>query len=501
MRKTAILLTILPLTAIAQAGRLWEDVQYTASSVATVSHGDKQPFWFSNNEYGLSSCKDNYGYIRGTLARDVCADSLRKWKVGYGADVVFSYGMKNHVLAQQLYADIQWKCLRLSIGQKQRPSELKNNLLSTGGMTLGTNARPIPQVRLEVPDFMSFRRTKGWLSMKGHLAYGWYTDGKWQRDYNGGNQLFPYTKRSLFHSKAGFVRLGNTDKFPLTVIGGLEMGCQFGGEVWNMKDRTDSNNTNFHSHQKIDSGIKSYFHALIPGGSDANDGNYANVMGNHLGSWHMRADWKATTWKASFYMEHYFEDHSQMFLQYGWKDMLYGIEATLPNNPFLKTFLYEHIGTMDQSGPVYHDETPNMPEQISGADSYYDHHVYGAWQHAGYSMGNPLLISPIYNSHMIAVRHNRIAAHHIGLCGEPCAQVSWRVLYTHEKSLGTYGNPTINPLYADYLLLEMSYHPARINGLNITAKYGMNHGGIIGNANGGMLTVSYSGAINKKKHK
>jgi hypothetical protein len=159
---------------------------------------------------------------------------------------------------------------------------------------------------------------------------------------------------------------------------------------------------------------------------------------------------------------------------------------------------------MDQSGAIYHDHTDVMPEQISGCDQYYNHHIYGAWQHSGYVIGNPLLTSPIYNdrfgaSNDLMVYHSRINAHHIGLSGQPTEEWGWRLFYTHEKSLGSYNSPTPAPQNANYLMAEITYKPTKIKGLGITASYGHNDGAILGNSNGGMMSVSYNGWFNKTK--
>ena len=47
-----------------------------------------------------------------------------------------------------------------------------------------------------------------------------------------------------------------------------------------------------------------------------------------------------------------------------------GLEVTLPANPFVNKFVYEYLGFKDQSGPVYWDHTPSIPEQVSGTDNY-----------------------------------------------------------------------------------------------------------------------------------
>lgn len=486
-----------PCSARSQADRLWHNLNYRVEVNGAASSGDNAPFWFTNNRYGLSSHHATSGYLRAGIGRQIEQDAQRNWRVGYGLDVAALAGKDSRVVLQQLYADIQWKALRLSVGQKEHPLEMKNQRLSSGGLTTGVNARPLPQVRLELPDFLSIPGTGGWLALKAHLAYGAYTDNSWQRHFNAGDTRYIYSANSLYHSKAGFLRIGNRERFPLSLMGGIEMSCQFGGEAWNLLDRFDHADGSFDRHQKMGSGLKQFWEAFIPGGNDSNDGDYHNASGNHLGSWHLGLDYAGHGWSARAYAEHFFEDHSQMFWQYGWKDMLWGIEATLPSNPWIETVLYEYVRLDDQSGSVYHDATPTLPEQVSAMDDYYNHHVYGAWQHAGFTMGTPLIVSPLYNADIrrIHCHHTRVRAHHFGLSGKPCAQASWRVLYTHEQSLGTYLSPIDEPEYGNFLLVEGTYRPQWCQGLQFTASYGMNGGKLLGKSHGAMLSVAFSGQM------
>lgn len=480
----------------AQVSRLGENVQYAFTAQGTAGGGDNAPFWFTNNRYGLGTTDNFSGLARVALWRTVETDSLWFWRIGYGVELASPINSQNgYFCIQQAYADIEWKMLRLSLGQKERPSELKNPYLSTGGMTLGMNARPLPQVRLEMPDFWTVPGTKSIFSFKAHLAYGWYTDAKWQKKFNAGTNNI-YTEGSMFHSKALFIRLGNREVFPLEVIGGLEMACQFGGTGWNLQQ---------YGGGALGQGINlggNLWTAFLPGGGDVNDENYTNAAGNHVGSWHLRLDWIQKNWSIGLYMEHMFEDHSQMFLQYGWKDMLLGLDVNLPDNPFLSALVYEYNSTMHQSGPIYHDKTEENSQQISARDEYYSNHIYGSWQTGGFVIGNPLLLSPIYNNYFghagkLSMLHNRMRYHHIGFMGRPASEWSWRFLYTHQYSLGTYMNPVYEPCSANYVLLETTYSPKWCRGLSITTSYGHNDGNLLGNSNGAMLTVRFNGWINR----
>lgn len=496
MRRTILFSTILlsPLSMPAQTGNLLDGIKYSTEMSGTASDGEYAPFWLTSNKYGLSSIENNSGYIRGGIFRDIENDSLKKWKFGFGADIVIPANFTSRFVVEQLYADIQYKKVRLSIGSKERKMELKNQSLSSGGMTNGINARPIPQIRIEVPDFWNIPGTGNWLALKGHIAYGMFTDNKWQEDFAAEGTR--YTKDVLYHSKSGFLKIGNTEKFPITMTGGLEMCAQFGGEAWNIGKREDDTSDFDGSHVVMDHGIGAFWHAFIPGGSDPRDGDYKNVEGNQLGSWHLSIDYNGKSWKLRVYAEHFFEDHSQMFTQYGWKDMLYGIEAELPKNPIISNIVYEHIGTKDQTGGIYHDATNILPVQISGVDNYYNHSIYLGWLHWGQTIGNPLLISPIYNKNgNIMFYNNRINAHHVGISGEPTEYLKYKILYTHVKSWGSYQYPLTNPHYGNFFAIEISYLPQKIKNSMVSLSFGTNGGNLLKKSIGGSITIRKSGLI------
>ena len=263
------------------------------------------------------------------------------------------------------------------------------------------------------------------------------------------------------------------------------------------------------------SGIKDFFEALIPMGGDATDGetsdgeSYANASGNHIGSWHFSLTYALEDWKIRAYYEHMFEDHSMMFFEYGWKDGLAGIEVTLPKNPFVHTFLYEFMNSKDQSGAVYHDHTPEIPDQISAIDDYYNHLLYTGWQHWGMSMGSPFLLSPIYNQSnhpnffhntkgSLKFYYNRVQSHHFGICGSPMEGLDYRLLVSHSKHWGSYVMPLIDTEEQTSALLEVSYAPTQWDGWQFKASAAYDHGNtLIGNNFGGMLTVSKCGILTR----
>ena len=484
--------------------KLTDGTTYVSEASATFSDGNGSPLWMTSNRHGLSSIERNSGYVRSGIFRSASIDSLRRWRIGYGADFVVPFNFDSDFIIQQLYADIEHKGLRMTIGSKERPMELKNNRLSSGSLTQSINARPIPQVRIECPDFWTIPNTKGWIAVKGHLSYGMFTDSRWIEDFTHdarqhaietGSALPHYYKNALYHSKAGYLRIGNDEKCPFSVTGGLEMCAQFGGEAWNVGKRLDDTSDFNGDHIKGKTDFMSFIHAFFPSGNDASDGDFKNVEGNHLGSWHLSATYKAKGWSVRGYAEHFFEDHSQMFFEYWWKDMLWGVEAQLPKNPIVTSLVVEYLYTKDQTGGLYHDKTDALKVQTSGIDNYYNHNIYG-WQHWGQAIGSPLLLSPVYNKNgRLEFYHNRVSSCHVGIEGQPLASLSYRVLYSHLKSWGTYYIPLTDPQSADFLLAECTYKPTRLKHWEFTAAYGINAGELLGRSAGGQFTIRKKGII------
>lgn len=504
-------LLVSSLNVSAQVSRLGQDIVYMGETSATISEHDMAPFWLTANRYGLASIAGKSTYLRGALSRDLTADSHLRWRIGYGADFVV-YGQeevragqqtlatskdKASFFIHQLYGQVEYNgCLRLTVGSKEFDSEFANRQLSTGAMSSGFNARPIPQVRIETPGYIPVPLTDHWFGVKVMAAYGWFTDSKWQRKAIDADRL--RTANSLYHAKSIYLKLGDEERFPLTLTGGLEFATQFGGEAWNLKKRSDDLSDTDLSHVNMGNGLRSYWNAMFMGGSDPNDGDYKNVDGNHLGSWHGSLNYQGKGWNIRGYFEHFFEDHSQLFWQYGWKDMTWGVEAQLPHNPVVNNIVVEHLSTTDQTGGMYHDATPALPVQISGIDNYYSHHVYGAWQHWGMSIGNPLIISPIYNDRRdLTPQHNRVKAIHIGLAGDPLPCLHYRLLYTNIRSWGTYYKPLTDTVRGQFMMAELAYSPTKLNGWTFTAAAAMNSGKLLRSGSGATLTIRKTGWLTK----
>ena len=212
----------------------------------------------------------------------------------------------------------------MSIGMKERWSD-KNRYLSTGALSYSGNSKPIPELRVGIPDYVRIPILGSWFSIKGHLGYGRLTDDSWRRENGGGS----YAQGVLYHSKSFFVRFGDEERFPLLVTLGLEMNNLFGGvRYWGESER------------QMPSDAAAYWTALFPFHHIEQQGT---DDGDNLGSWHLNLDYSVSDWHIGAYYEHFYEDHSSMlgieyknntagekdFIFYGfrrnWFDGLFGI--------------------------------------------------------------------------------------------------------------------------------------------------------------------------------
>ena len=484
---------------------LAKGLEYDIEMQSTFSEG-RTPLWLNANKYGLSSLDNTNGYLRAGVFRPLRTDSVRRWGMGYGLDVAVPYNFTSDFVVQQAFVEGRWLHGVMTVGSKEYPMELKNNLLSSGSQTLGINARPIPQVRIALPEYWTLPFAKGWLHLKGHIAYGRMTDDRWQHEFT--NRKNKYADDVLFHSKAGYLKIGNEDVFcPFSLELGLEMAATFGGTAYRPDGKGGM------TVLKGDTGLGAYWNAFVPGGYDTGETTYQNVEGNHVGSWLIRMNWDTDMWRFSVYADKYFEDHSAMFqldydgygqgeewdekkksryVLYDFKDIMLGMELNIKYDRWINDVVFEYIYSKYQSGPIYHDHTNTISDHIGGRDNFYNHSIYTGWQHWGQVIGNPLYRSPIYNEDgTIMVKDNRFMAFHLGIDGRPFPRFMYRVLASWQEGLGTYDEPYENKRNNFSLLVEGEY----AFGWKVKGGYGMDLGAILGDNYGFQVTIVKNGLI------
>lgn len=454
--------------------------------IATAGEGDLQPFWFTANRWGSLSVEGH----RPTLlvgVYDRPRNMGRGWTLRYGATISTNRDLDNNVRAQDVLLAVDKGASRFAFGTRSHDTPLNDEDLSTGAFALGRNAMQPLTLSWQVPRWWRIGGAHSAFALRGHLAYGWLQDGNWQ-EHRMASVKGRFATEVKYYEKSGYLRIG-TDRSRWEFIGGLEMANTFGGSIHHFNSAP----------LKMPERPSDYLFAFIgKGGGDPTDGKgYANASGNTIGAWRASLRYRAKgDWQARLYYDHYFEDDSQAFDEYGWLDGLLGLEIQFPHNRLVKKMVGE-VTRMDyQSGPVYHDHTRDISDQVSGIDNYYNHGLYAGWQHYGMSMGNALFASPLYDGKKsLRFPANRFRAEHIGIAGQPFSQFHYRLMYSHLKSWGTYSHPFNDVQHQHSLLAEVrweggSFTRGKLHGrCYSTAAIGADFGERLGNRLGFMLSL------------
>ena len=281
-------------------------------------------------------------------------------------------------------------------------------------------------------DYIAFPGTRGWLSFKGRTGYGFILDGDWQKDWVD-KAKYSYTTNRRINENAAYMKIGKEPRFPMA----FELGV--------------------------------HAFTLFEGGSHNTIGSISSAFTFDLGTWLIRT-----------YFDHYLENMSQFFRWHGIKDHLFGLEFAFPKNRFVKSFVMEHFGTNGQD--------------IS--DSFYNDENGLGWHSWGMSMGNPMILSPIYTinngEHSLFFHDNQVTAWHLALEGEPSDEIDWLVKYSFSKNFGEKSNEYGRSFHQTYFVAECGYKPHWLPGWYGRVSLGVDHAKLYSNCFGAMLTIRRS---------
>ena len=458
---------------------------YKAKAFGSMATGSYTPFWIVSNKYGMVPVDANNGYFNAGVFHQQQVTSAFRWSAGL--DLVAVAPRNHNVYIQQLYAEVGYRCLQLSIGAKENKHSLWDLNLSSGDMVLSTNGRPIPEVNISIPVFTTIPGTNGWLRVKGDFAIGKSFDKNWIRHIANGKQV--YNENPLWHHKSVYAQVKSAHtNFPLSAIVGLQHWAQFGGTS------TDPELGNqFHS-------VKDLFRALfgLSGGANSTISDQINVYGNHFGAYDFKLSYTKPKWNASVYYQHIFNDNSGMEF-FNSTDGLWGGELAFNDFPWMKKVVLEYITTRHQSGPFHyiwydHDKYHGPG---GGYDNYYNNNEYktGA-SYYGRAVGSPLLTSPEYNENGdVDFKNNRIRAWHFGFEGHLSQQVFYRIKYSHSMNWGTYKIPFFEKKHNNSAVIEITYRHPKLTGWEFGGAVAGDYGKLYGDNTGFSLSVSKKGIL------
>jgi len=478
---------------------------YQAETFGSVATGENTPFWMVNQKWGVLPLDAGNLYVRGGVFHEQTLN--HDWSFDAGIDLVgASSSVYGNPWIQQLYGRVNWKIWRLDIGSREDYTSFLNPRLSSGDFVKSNNARPVPEIKGSIPEFLQVPYTKGNMYLKGDFAIGYYWDSRWNEETAQPHNQ-PYVTNILSHHKSIYFRFGDMEtKNRMQFTVGMDHVAQWGGKLY--KYRWANNQWQYVVTDQPH-GMDDFFRVAIAqeGSSSSSGADNAYVAGSQWGAYLLRFDYQLTAKDLlSIYINHFFDDGSGMAFE-NYRDGLLGFEYKKKDKSLLSGAVFEYIYTKQQTGPVHHnmnmddEHRERLEHKGNGNDNYYNNvdYVQGS-SYFGYPMGTPLLLSPMYNKDgSLNFKSSRIIAFHLGLEGYLHPALQYRLLLTAGQSWGRYYIPFESVKHGFASQLELTYTPASIEGLSVQLSVGYDKGEFFGGDTfGGGITLSKRGIIHKK---
>lgn len=451
----------------------------------SMATGTNTPFWITSNRYGVVPLDANNGFLQAGVFHNQSFGKGFRWNAG--VDIVTAIPRNHNFFIQQLYAEIGYKSLLLSIGSKERYTSLWDQNLSSGDLVFSTNARPIPEINISIPQFTIVPLTKGWMQIKGDFAVGRSFDKDYLADFS--KDTLPYINNVLWHHKSFAIQIKDTKSgFPLSGIIGVQHWAQWGGTSTNPTIGRQPHS--FKDFIRVVCGSE--------GSSDATISDQINVLGNHYGSYDFKLTYSHSKWELAAYHQHFFEDKSGMIFK-NKTDGLWGMQLDLPQFSWIQKVVVEYLITKNQSGPFHFIEFDHEahPGHGGGRDDYYNNEEYiTGVSYFNRSLGSPFLLSPEYNENRhLGFRGNRVQNWHLGLEGALSSHINYRALISIMNGWGRPTAPFLHKRSGTSSMIDITYRHPQLTGWEFAGTIALDTGSVLGDNFGCCLKITKRGIL------
>jgi hypothetical protein len=493
-----VLLNLIPIMIVARTTS-----SYRIETFGSTVTGVHTPFWTVNQNWGVVSPDAGNFYLRGSVFHERQLNSDLSFDAGIDLVGANSSAYGN-MWIQQLYGRLNWKIWRLDAGAREDYTSLMDMRLSSGDFVKSNNYRPMPEIKLSIPEYVPVPYTKGNMYIKGDFAAGYYLDSRWKE-----NTARPhnqdYTVDILSHHKSVYFRFGNIQvKHRVQFTVEVDHVSQWGGKLYQYRQWQEQ-----YEIIRQSQSIGDFLRVAVAheGSSGASLTDRAYVAGSQWGAYLFKLDCKLTDRRLlSAYTNHFFDDGSGMVFE-NYRDGLFGLQYKAADKPPVSGVVFEYIYTKQQTGAIHHniamddDHRNKLIKKGNGNDNYYNNvdYVQGP-SHFGRTMGTPLLLSPLYNGDgSINFKSSRIIALHLGMEGYLHPELQYRLMLTTGQSWGRYYVPFKSVKKGFASLLEIIWTPDCVGGFDMKITAGYDRGGFFGgNTFGGSIALGKQGIIRRR---
>lgn len=386
--------------------------EWEVGMISVGGIGHQAPFWTVSNRQGKFLPEKYAGAMEAGIFGE--RDTGRVVDYDYGLELYGRMGLKTDAWLHQAYAGITlYDMVRLRAGRWEEITGSRQPLLSSGSIIWSGNARPMPKIEIGTPGYVPVPFSGGYAEISGLMSHGWFEEGRYASDV-------------WLHHKNAYIRVGGS--FPVNIYYGFNHYAQWGGSSPRQEEPYPSD-------------FKGFINVFLNKSGDADEpgtpeGWVLNRFGNSLGSRNYGIDLDLERFSLGVYQQDVFEDGSGM-RKMNFPDGLWGAWLRFTEESrTIQAVVYEFLHTTYQSGPVHILYGPG------GNDNYFNHgHYRSGWTYHNFTIGTPLITSPVLNDNETVIRNNRVIAHHIGFEGHVTGNISYRNFFTFSRNFGTYNYP------------------------------------------------------------
>ncbi len=358
---------------------------------------DESPFWIHSNKRGrIDETSHVSAYFNGLASYQYSRHA--RFEASLGG--LFHDGFTQKIQFDQSYLMLKNYWLIAYAGRKQKDELYKGLSAGNENILWSLNARPLLGFHLSLKNPVPIFGNSG-LNIEAVLEEFITDDDR-------------YVKNTRIHHKSFHIVYDKIKNFEFKV--GLQHFVQWGGTSPVFDD--------------LPSDFGDYVNVFLGReGSDTVNGEEANALGNHLGSYEVYINTEIQDFKVEIMYNHLFEDSSGRVLR-NTPDGRYGIYLEhLEEDQLFNSFMYEFYYTRDQS-----DDNITT----DGNDNYFNNNVY----RSGWTYENRMLAAPFFtlDNERFRISNNKVIVHHIGFAGK-VNDLPYKFLASYRLNYGAKGQP------------------------------------------------------------
>lgn len=390
---------------------------YSASAVlqGIYSSQEESPFWMYSNTRGrIDEATSLAGWSNVSARYFITPDSYLDAGIG-GA---YQNGYDNEFWLDEYFVSFENERYHAFMGRKQKKELYKGLSATNRNILWSLNARPVPGVGFEIKKPIT-------LWKEGGLAF----KASWEEYITDDERYVDNLK--IHHKSFHFVfnKIRNIE-----LIFGLQHFVQWGGIS--------------PDYGRLPQTFDDYLNVWVgKEGKDDVQGEEANALGNHLGSYEVYLNTSFSHYDVQLIYNTIFEDNSGRVLG-NTPDGRFGIYIEDRENEinWFDAFIYEFYYTRDQS--------KNTPTG-DGKDNYFNNNLY----RSGWTYENRILGAPFFllDKERFRVENNTFYVHHVGLSGKAFYSYPFKFLGSYRMNYGVKGGQEepVSKILSTYLNIRV----------------------------------------------